>query len=88
MQQISFIELPKKRTCSDCGKNCQSQRGCLITQIVNELSKEQPTKFMAVNMKLLGIPEGDIAYCLSNCKDYKNRNGSFSKCFWGSLKIK
>lgn len=43
---------------------------------------------MAVNMKLVGIPEGDIAYSLSVCKDYKNRGQAFSKCFFGSLKIK
>jgi uncharacterized UBP type Zn finger protein len=93
MQQISFdnitpIKIEVKRTCVLCGKDCKNYRGCLITQIQNEINKERKTSFMAINMKLQGISDDDIAYCLSNCKDYKNRNGSFGKCFWGSVKLR
>jgi len=93
MQQISFdnitpIKIELNRLCPDCNKKCKTKRGCLIGQIMNEVNKERKTSFMAINMKLQGISDDDIAYCLSNCKDYKNRNGSFGKCFWGSLKIR
>jgi hypothetical protein len=91
MQQISFdnitpIKIELNRLCLDCNKKCKTHRGCLIGQIQNNL--ENKTSFMAISMKLQGISDDDIAYCLSNCKDYKNRNGSFGKCFWGSLKIR
>jgi hypothetical protein len=93
MQQISFdnitpIKIEVKQKCDLCHMNCKTHRGCLIGQIMNEVNKERKTTFMAINMKLQGISDDDIAYCLSNCKDYKNRNGSFGKCFWGSLKIR
>lgn len=76
--------------CVECGKNCKTKRGCLITQIQNEINKERdkPISFMAVNMKLMGIPESDIAYALSVAKDYKNRGNPFSKCFFGMVRLK
>ena len=96
MQQISFDGMTAHskevkfdlNKCTLCNMKCRNHRGCLIGQIMNEVNKERKTSFMAINIKLQGIPDSDIAYCLSNCKDYKNRNGSFGKCFWGSLKVK
>lgn len=92
MKQIVNLFTPLNKTCPDCGKNCRNGRGCLITQIQNEVNKERgklkPVGYVAVMMKLQGISDEDIAYCFSNSKDYKNRKGSFSKCFWGSLKIR
>lgn len=94
MKPISSLvtTIKSHEDCPDCGKNCLTKRGCIITQLQTEINKERgklkPVKFVTIMIKLQGIPEDDIAYCLSNCKDYKNRKGSFSKCFWGSLKIK
>lgn len=95
MQQISFdnitpIKIELNRLCPDCNKKCKTKRGCLITQIQNEINKErkEPIKFMAINMKLVGIPDEDISFALSVAKDYKNRGKPFSKCFFGMIKIK
>lgn len=81
-----------KIICSDCGKRCHNEKTCLITQAVNEINKERegtkwkPVSYISVFRKLQKKTEFEIRLCLSNCKDYKNRNGSFGKCFWGSLK--
>ena len=81
---ISFPTFTK--VCPDCNKKCKTKRGCLIGQIQNNL--ENKTSFMAISMKLQGIPDGDIAWIISVSKDYKNRGKPFGKAFWGSLKIK
>ena len=79
--------------CSDCGKKCVNRKSCLITQIVNEINKERkdtkwkPVSYVAILRKLKGKTEFQVTTCISNCKDYKNRNGSFGKCFWVSLKV-
>jgi len=79
------------------GKNISkkgSERSDLIKQFMEEINKERAgTKFskvnyMAVNMKLAHVPLKDLYYFMSDCKDYKNRHGSFSKFFFGNLKIK
>lgn len=82
-------------TCSFCNKNCKSKRACLINQIVNQINFERigtkfkPVKYIQIAMKLpKEITEHDIEYTISICKDYKNRNGSFSKCFFGCLKAR
>ncbi len=78
--------------CSDCGKKCRDKKSCLVTQVVNEINIERkntkwkPVSYISVLRKLNKKSESDIYICLSNCRDYKNRNGSFGKCFWGSLK--
>lgn len=50
----------------------------------------RPLTFMAVKMKLLAIHKDtqSLYEWLSVCKDYKNRNGSFSKIFFGATKNK
>ena len=46
--------------------------------------------FIAVKMKLRAISENEQALreFMSHCKDYQNRHKSFSKAFYGALKIK
>jgi hypothetical protein len=95
MNISNLLERYKTNTnilCSDCGKKCKNKKSCLITQIVNEVNKERigtkwkPVSYITVLRKLKGKTEYQVTTCISNCKDYKNRNGSFGKCFWGSLK--
>lgn len=78
-----------------------SKRSLIIEMFVNEINKERPYTYTNVNgkktkvgkisgkavaLKVAHLKEEDLFYFLSVCKDYKNRNGSFSKCFFGSLK--
>lgn len=79
-----------------------SKRSLILEMFVNEINKERPYTYTNINgkktkvgkitgkavaIKLAHIKdEKDLFYFLSVCKDYKNRNGSFSKCFFGSLK--
>lgn len=69
-----------------------SQRADLIQQFVDQINKDRiGTKFKPVTgkgiaMKLSHVKDiGDLYYFYSVCKQYK---GGFSKCFFGSLKIK
>lgn len=48
--------------------------------------KPLTARFVAV--KLAKLSESDLYYFLSECRDYKNRNGSFSKMFFGAQKLK
>lgn len=52
--------------------------------------KTKPVTFMAVKMKLYAIKNNayELRRYLSECRDYKNRNGSFGKRFYGGLKNK
>ena len=72
-----------------------SQRAWIISQFLEEINKERiGTKFKpmtgrGVAMKLSHLTDNQtLYYFLSTCKDAKNRRGSFSKCFFGSLKVK
>lgn len=91
---FEILKEARSTNCSFCNKKCKTKRDCLIGQIMNEINAERvgtkyiPIKYMAVRMKVEHVSEADLIYQLSICKDYKNRSGSFSKCFWGCLKIK
>lgn len=77
-----------------------SKRSLIIEEFVNEINKERPCTYIkngkkvrlgkisgrTVAIKLSHLKEDDLFYFLSVCKDYKNRNGSFSKRFFGSIK--
>lgn len=86
MQQISTlfkIEKPK----------ALSERSELLSLFLEEINKERKgTKYQPVTPKFLAIklshiPTKDLYYLKSICLDSKNRTGSFSKCFFGSLKV-
>lgn len=52
--------------------------------------KKPPVTFMQVRMKLIAVKEiDDLRIFYKKCCDYKykKRGNTFSKCFWGSLKI-
>lgn len=86
-----FDILPKKIEKKEKPLN---ERQGILKQFVEEINKERiGTKFKpitgrAVAMKTSHIPTKDLYYLLSICKDGKNRNGSFGKVFFGSIKVK
>lgn len=91
VKSIFFAPLNSK--CPDCLKNCKSKRGCLITQIQNEINKERTDnkiEYMAVHMKFPSrIPDEDVAWALSTAKDGKRRTGyPFGKAIFGMIKPK
>lgn len=71
----------------------KSERASLISEFVRELNRERMgTKYKSVTgrmiaVKLSHLDNGALYYMLSVGKDYKKRNGSFSRYFWGSLKV-
>lgn len=81
--------------------NIVNKRQSIIKQFVDEINQERPCSYKNaqgkkitlkpvtgkyIAIKLSHLTEFDLTYFLSECKDYKNRNGSFSKRFFGSLK--
>lgn len=73
----------------------RSERADIIRQFMEEINKERVgTKWKPVTGRAVAIKVGHLKdnhtlyYFLSTCKDYKNRHGSFSKAFFGSLKVK
>lgn len=80
------FELPKTKI--------TNERQFLLSQFVEEINKERiGTKYKSVTgrgvaMKLAHLKTRDLPYLMSICRDAKNRRGSFSKCFFGSLKVK
>lgn len=50
-------------------------------------TKIKPITGRIIAMKVAHIPTKDLYYLNSICKDYRNRKGSFGKCFFGSLKV-
>ena len=75
-------------------KKLGTYRTDMVKEIMDIINKEREgTKwkkmsYVAVNNKLIHLEDDAVAYTLSICKDSKNRCGSFSKCFFGCLKIK
>lgn len=50
--------------------------------------KNRSYSFGEIRSKLILLNERELRAFLSDCKDYKRRNGSFRKCFFGALKIR
>lgn len=80
------LKLPERKT------NITNRRQSIIKDFVDAINMERiNTKFKKVSGKDIAIrvshlSENDLYFFLSQCKDYKNRKGSFSKCFYGALK--
>lgn len=72
----------------------RSQRDIAVQEFVDTINQERiGTKFKKIATKIVAIKLGhldtqELFYFLSVCKDYKKRNGSFSKGFFGMLKVK
>lgn len=71
-----------------------NERQAILKMFEDEINKERintkykPITGRAVAMKCSHLKDNfTLYYFHSQCLDYKNRKGSFSKCFFGSLKI-
>ncbi len=89
MEKISSL-LPEKIK----PEKVLNDRQMIIKEMVCAINVERlGTKFKpitgrAVAMKVSHLKNiGDLFYLHSICKDYKNRHGHYSKCFFGSLKV-
>ena len=75
-------------------QGANSERASVIQQFLEEINKEREgTKFKplsakAIAIKLSHLKLQDLYTFLSLAKDYKNRKQSFSKYFFGALKVK
>ncbi len=87
---IQLIKLEKSNE-----SKIRSERAFIISQFLEEINKERiGTRFKPMTGRGVAIKLGHLKdnytlyYFLSTCRDAKNRRGSFSKCFFGSLKVK
>lgn len=71
-----------------------NKRQYILQQFVEEINKERlNTKWKPIYPKVVALKTAhlkipDLEFFYSECRDYKNRKGSFSKYFFGALKIK
>lgn len=87
MQHISNLIPERKET------KITSQRQFIISQFVEEINSERSgTKWkpcsprsIAVKLSVLKTTH-ELEMFLSECRDYKRRNGSFSKRFFGGFR--
>lgn len=75
-------------------KKWRSQRAELIGFFHEKLQKQykyhtkKELKLSTLAFRLSHLKVVDLYYMKSACLDAERRGGSFSKCFWGSLKVK
>lgn len=75
-------------------QGANSERASVIQQFVEEINKERlgtkykPLSATAVAIKLAHLNLQSLYTFLSLARDYKNRQGSFSKYVFGALKVK
>lgn len=72
-----------------------NERASIIKEFTDQINIERiNTKYKKVSpcfiaVKLSHVKNNfDLYYFLSECKDYQRRKGSFSKMFFGKLKVK
>lgn len=72
-----------------------TERGELIREIMEAINAERiGTKYKPLTLRAVAVKVGhlkeisELTYMISICKDSKRRCGSFSKCFFGALKVK
>jgi len=89
----SFLSV-KPKDCNLCNKKCKTKRGCLIGQMLLLINSERlggpykPLSYMALSRKLAHLTDYDIEVTHSLARDYRNRQGSYSKYLFGALKAK
>ena len=73
----------------------RSERALLLSDFIKLINEERiGTKYPPVNPKFIAIKTAhlklnDLRWFFQECSRYKKeKKGSFSKCFYGSLKIK
>lgn len=82
---LSKFELKAKRG---------TERTDMIAEIVDIVNKERfgtkfpKVSFITIYKKVEHLDDSSLRYTLSICNDAKRRTNNFSKCFFGSLKVK
>lgn len=86
---FDVLEVPKVKS------KITNERQEIISQFVEEINRERlgtkwrPVSERGIAIKLSVLKTNQEMYeFLSECKDYKNRNGSFGKRFFGGYKEK
>lgn len=76
-------------------KGAKSERAQIISEFVEEINSERtntkwpPITGREVAVRLSHVKDKfTLCYFLSECRDYKNRYGSFGKRFFGALKVR
>jgi hypothetical protein len=73
-------------------KAINNRRAFILSQIIDEINKERfGTKYKLVKAKAIAIKTShlgveELDWFHHNCLEYKERAGSYSKFFFGSLK--
>ena len=88
-EQLKQFDLSQK-------KRFKSERQEIVSKFLDEINKERlGTKYQQLTGRFLGIKLSHIKdnatlyYFFSTCRRYKlEGKGEFSKCFWGSLKVR
>lgn len=75
-------------------KSRATERGEILKSILEKVNKERegtkykPLTLKGLAVKLSHLDVSSLCYLTSICKDYENRGDSYSKCMWGSIKVK
>lgn len=75
-------------------KSHKTERGELLTEMLNEINKERVnTKFKPLSIKLLAIklghiPTNHLYHLMSEARDYRNRGKSYGQYVFGVIKVK
>lgn len=71
-----------------------NKRQYILSQFLEEINNERKISSYglmtgrALAIKVAHLKEHDLEYFFSQCMDYKHRQGSFGKYFFGALKPK
>lgn len=71
-----------------------NERASIVEEFVKEINEERKgTKWKQVTGTQIAVKlghikdESDLYFFLKKCREYKVKSGSFSKCFFGALKV-
>jgi hypothetical protein len=90
---LTRIKKPEKKEKTNRG--ITNERQSIIKQFVDEINQERTqekmkpltSRYIAIKLGILKSND-ELYQFLSECKDYKKRNGSFGKRFFGGFKEK
>ena len=90
---MEAIQLRDVKVYLDRPSKINNERQEILSQFVEAINTERidtkfkPIQSRAVAIKLGHVKTKDLWSFYSQCKDYKAKKGSFSRCFFGALKI-
>lgn len=89
---LSRIKKPEKKEKKK--RTGGGERATIVKEFVDEINNERGTKMKPLTAKYIAVKLGilktnqELYEFLSECRDYKKRNGSFGKRFFGGFKEK